>query len=34
MFGWSSNGIGETGQASIQLEIPTQLARELGHQTG
>jgi len=31
---WSSNGSGVTGQASIQLGIATQLARELGHQIG
>jgi len=29
-----SNGSGVTGQASTQLEIATQMARELGHQIG
>jgi len=31
MLGWSSNGSVMTGQVSTQMEIATQLARELGH---
>jgi len=34
VFRWSSNGSGLTGQAPTQLEIPTWLAKKIGHQIG
>jgi len=34
VLGWSSNGSGVNGQVSTWLEIPTRLARRLGHQIG
>jgi len=34
VLGWSSIGSGVNGQATIWLEVTTQLARKLGHQIG